>query len=357
MVVAALGGRLRGGRGDRRCGARAGRLAVGLAAALIAGCGSSPGATTTHHPTAIATLTPTRLPLDLPMAVTSPTAAAVRTVPGRPRPPVAASAVPAPSGTAHVMVIMMENHSVDQIIGSSQAPYVNGLAASYGLATNWSDLSHPSLPNYLGYISGSTWGNPADTTPQDATYGGASLTDELSAAGRSWKAYMEDMPTTCDLTDQYGPGNYDVNHNPFMYFTRTRNNPSQCNRDVPYPQLHSDLANNTVPDFAWVSPNTLHDMHDGSIQAGDQWLQGMLPSVLASNWYRAGGVVILTWDEGETTEQVATIVISARTHQGARVTTHGTEYGTLRTIEQLFGVPFLGASADAANGDLQSLLR
>ena len=251
----------------------------------------------------------------------------------------------------------MENHSVDQIIGNAQAPYINSLAARYGLATNWSDLAHPSLPNYLGYISGSTWAGPADTTPQDATYSGVSLTDELSAAGHSWKAYMEDMPAPCDLTDQFGPGNYDVNHNPFMYFTRIRNNPTQCNRDVPYPQLRSDLLSNRVPDFAWVSPNTVHDMHDGSVAAGDQWLQGMLPSVLASGWYQAGGVVILTWDEGETTEQVATIVISARTHQGARLTTHGTEYGTLRTIEQLFHVPFLGASADAANGDLQALLR
>jgi phosphatidylinositol-3-phosphatase len=256
----------------------------------------------------------------------------------------------------HVMVIMEENHSIDQIIGNSQAPYINSLANRYGLATDWSDVSHPSLPNYLAYISGSSWGNPADTTPQDATYSGASVTDELSGAGFTWKAYMEDMPTPCDLTDQFGPGNYDVNHNPFLYFNRIRANPSQCNRDVPYTQLGTDLANNTVPDLAWVSPNILHDMHDGTVQQGDVWVQGMLPTVLASPWYRAGGIIILTWDEGESTEQVATIVISAHTPPGARITSHGTEYGTLRTLEELYGVAFLGASADAANGDLLPLL-
>ncbi len=256
----------------------------------------------------------------------------------------------------HVLVIMEENHSIDQIIGSSQAPYINNLANRYGLAINWSNISHPSLPNYLAYVSGSSWGNPADTTPQDATYPGATVVDELSAAGFTWKAYMEDMPAPCDLTDQFGPGNYDVNHNPFIYFDRIRGTPGQCNRDVPYTQLGADLANGSFPDFVWVSPNTQHDMHDGSIQQGDAWLQGMLPSVLASPWYRAGGVVIVTWDEGDSTEQVATIVISAKTSPGARLTTHGTEYGTLRTLEKIYDLPFLGASADPANGDLLALL-
>lgn len=256
----------------------------------------------------------------------------------------------------HVMVIMEENHSIDQVIGNSQAPYINGLAKRYGMATNWSDISHPSLPNYLAYVSGSSWGNPADTTPQDATYSGFTVVDELSAAGFTWKAYMEDMPAPCDMTDQFSPGNYDVNHNPFLYFDRLRATPAQCNRDVPYSQLGADLASNRVPDFAWVSPNTIHDMHDGSVRQGDAWLQGMLPSVLASQWYQAGGIVIVTWDEGESTEQVATIVVSARTSPGTRLTAHGTIYGTLRTIEKIYRLPFLGTSADPANGDLLPLL-
>jgi phosphatidylinositol-3-phosphatase len=274
-----------------------------------------------------------------------------------PTPPPSTSPATAALGShAHVMLIVEENHSVDQLIGNTQAPYINSLAARYGLATDWSDVGHPSLPNYLAYISGSVWGSPADTTPQDATYSGTTIVDELAGAGFTWKAYLEDMPTACDLTDQFGPGHYDVNHNPFLYFDQVRGNPAQCGRDVPYTQLATDLAANSAPDFAWVSPNTLHDMHDGTVQQGDAWLQGMLPAVLDSAWYGSGGVVIVTWDEGDTSEQVATIVISAHTSPGARLTTHGTEYGTLRTVEKLYGLGYIGASADAANGDLLTLL-
>ncbi len=274
-----------------------------------------------------------------------------------PAPPSTRAASPAPGAHPHVMMVVMENHSIDQVIGTGQAPYIDSLAAHYGLATDWSDVGHPSLPNYLAYASGSAWGNPADTTPQDATYAGPSLVDELARAGFTWKAYMEDMPRACDLDDTFGPGHYDVNHNPFLYFDTVRADPAQCARDVPYAAMGTDLAAGTLPDFAWVSPNTEHDMHDGTVQQGDAWLHGMLPAVLGSAWYRDNGVVIVTWDEGESSEQVATIVISPHTTAGARLTSHGTEYGTLRTVEMLYGIAFLGASADAANGDLRPLLR
>jgi phospholipase C len=252
------------------------------------------------------------------------------------------------------MVIAEENHSVGQVIGSAQMPYLNSLASTYGLATDWSDLSHPSLPNYLGLISGSIQNNPQDTTPQDGTYAGPTLVDELAAAGYSWKAYLEDMPTACDKSDNY-VGEYDVNHNPFMYFDSIRTSTAQCNRDVPFTQFASDLANGSAPDFIWVSPNLIDDMHDGTLAQGDAWLAREIPLVLASSWYRSGGTVIITFDEGETTEQVATLVISQNTPAGARLTTPGNHYGTLRAIEETYGVALLGGSANASNGDLRSL--
>src|ERR1700674_5165311 len=140
----------------------------------------------------------------------------------------------------HVLIVLMENTSYEGIVGNSQMPYVNGLVNTNG-SVSTTDLSHPSLPNYLGLTSGSIQNNPQDTTPQDGRYPGPQFTDELAAAGIGWKAYMEDMPVACDLTDQFSPGSYDVNHNPFMYFNTVRNNASQCNRDVTYPQLTTDL--------------------------------------------------------------------------------------------------------------------
>jgi acid phosphatase len=254
------------------------------------------------------------------------------------------------------MEIVEENHSLQDIIGNGQAPYINSLALQYGLATNWNDLSHPSLPNYLGLTSGSIWDNPQDTTPQQGTYPGPSVVDELNSAGVGWKAYIEDMPQACDLTDTFSPANYDVNHNPFMYYDSIRNNPAQCNRDVPFTQFATDLNNNTAPPFMWVSPNLQNDMHDGTIAQGDQWLQQQLAIVFSSQWYQQGGTIVLTWDEGVTTEQVATIVISASTPAGGRIATFGSHYGTLRTIEELYSVGFLGSSASASQGDLQALI-
>src|SRR6266581_7418970 len=200
---------------------------------------------------------------------------------------------------SRVMIVVMENHSYEAVIGNALMPFINSLASANAVVST-TDLSHPSLPNYLGMISGSSQSAPQDTTPQDGTYPGPQLTDELAAAGIGWKAYMEDMPTACDLTDTYSPGNYDVNHNPFMYFTSIRNNPAQCNRDVPFTQFATDLGSGQAPPFIFVAPNTNDDMHNGSYATADGWLKTQLAIVFRSRWYAQGGVVVITWDEGET---------------------------------------------------------
>ena len=173
----------------------------------------------------------------------------------------------AAAGPPHVMIVVMENHSYEEIVGNAGMPYVNGLLAVNGSVSS-KDLSHPSEPNYLGLISGSIQNNPQDLTPLDGTYAGPQLTDELAAAGIGWKAYMQGMPVACDLTDQYGPDGYDVNHNPFLYFDSVRDHPAQCNRVVPFTQLTTDLSSGTAPPFIWVSPDTTHDMHDGTAEIG-----------------------------------------------------------------------------------------
>src|SRR6202162_2894064 len=252
----------------------------------------------------------------------------------------------------HVMIVLMENTSYEQIVGNSQMPFVNAQVVANG-SVSTTDLSHPSEPNYLGLTSGSIYDNPSDLTPQDETYAGPQLTDELAAAGVSWKAYMQDLPTACDLTDQFGPANYDVNHNPFMYFNTVRSSAAQCNRVVPYPQLTTDLTGGTAPSFIWVTPNTIDDMHDGTPAQGDSFLKGLVTQVQASTWWTAGSRIIITWDEGVTTEQVLTLVIGSA-HGTAVV--GGNEYGTLRGLEEAYGVGLLGASANAANGDILPLL-
>src|SRR5258707_1210469 len=217
--------------------------------------------------------------------------------------------VQAAAAPPHVLMVLMENTSYEQIVGNSQMPFVNAQVAANG-SVSTTDLSHPSLPNYLGLTSGSIWNNPPDTTPQEMTYAGPQFTDELASAGIAWKAYMQDMPVACDLTDQFGPGGYDVNHDPFMYYDTVRTNPSQCNRVVPYPQLTTDLNSGTAPPFLWVSPNLTNDMHDGTPAQADAFLQRLVTQVKASTWGTAGSRIVITCNDSASTEQVLTLVIS-----------------------------------------------
>lgn len=252
----------------------------------------------------------------------------------------------------HILIVVMENHSYEQVIGNSQMPYINALARANAVVST-TDLSHPSLPNYLGLISGSIQNNPQDTTPQDGTYAGLQFTDLLAAKGIGWKAYMEDMRGACDLTDTYSPGGYDVNHNPFMYFRSVRNSSSQCHRDVPYTQLAIDLRSRTAPPFIWVSPNITHDMHDGTDAQGDAFIKALVTQVRASSWWTSNSRLIITWDEGAQSEQVATIVVGAP--HGAKAN-GGNLYGTLRGLERAYGVGLLGHSAASNVGDIRPLL-
>jgi acid phosphatase len=262
------------------------------------------------------------------------------------------------------MIILMENHGYHDIIGSSSAPFINGLASNYVSATAWSDVAHPSLPNYLALTAGSVF-----TTPQDcastfnAPTGGctfdtpsANLADQLTAAKITWKAYMQDMPFACDTQDAFGPANYDVNHDPFMYYDNVVHSSVECNNVVPYDQLATDLANNALPSFVWITPNLINDMHDGTIADGDNFLSGLIPAIQASTWYARGGVILVTWDEGETEEQIALIAVSQKNAGRGAFTATGNHYGTLRGIEEEYGLPFLGAASDATNGDVKPLL-
>jgi hypothetical protein len=189
------------------------------------------------------------------------------------------------------------------------------------------------------------------------------VVDELATKGIDWRAYMEDMPSPCFS----GPSasSYAQIHNPFSYFSSILSSPAQCGRVVPFVgNFVNDLNSASPPPFMWVTPNECNDMHtpcapwNNPVLQGDQWLQSYLPTVLSSSWYASGGVVIVTWDEGTNSlgwnggsgGQIPTLVIAAGAH-GAYAA-GGDHYGTLRAIEEAYGVGLLGASADAANGDL-----
>jgi phosphatidylinositol-3-phosphatase len=290
-------------------------------------------------------------------------AAARQSPPGAaPDRPGAASAGPCgrlatPPHYTHVIWIWMENHSYGKIIGSASAPYINSLASRCGLATNYHNVSHPSLPNYIAATSGLGYSALSkfrpDCSPSATCDTGA---PSVFGQGETWRAYEVSMPSDCHIFDA---GEYAVRHNPPPYYTSLTN----CSRrDVPYSHLATDLADGHLAAFSFITPNLIGDMHDGTVAQGDEWLASHLPTILNSAPYQHGSTaVFLTWDEGEggtslqcaanTTDvgcHVATIVISPSTVPGTRSATLFSHYSLLATAEQLLGLPRLGLAASAA---------
>jgi phosphatidylinositol-3-phosphatase len=258
----------------------------------------------------------------------------------------------------HVVWVMMENHSYGDIINSSSAPYINSLASECGLATNYHNITHPSLPNYVAATAGLGLSDvkqfKKDCNPSNRC---STEAPSIFGQGEGWKAYEESMPSACDPTDA---GEYAVRHNPPPYF-RT---PSGCvTFDVPYAALAADLTNGALPAFSFVTPNLIDDMHDGTVADGDAWLAANLPAIFNSTIYKSGTTaVFLTWDEGEggssldcainTTDvgcHVATIVISPSTVSGTTSADLFNHYSLLGTTEELLGLPKLGLAASASS--------
>ena len=261
----------------------------------------------------------------------------------------------------HIIWVMMENHSYNTIIGSSSAPYINSLASQCGLATNYHNISHPSLPEYMAATGGFNYTQIARYDSDCNPTGSCTTTGKgIFAQGESWHAYEESMPSNCDTSNS---GEYAVRHNPPPYYTSLK---TCAKNDVPYTQLATDLANNTLPKFSFITPNLIDDMHDGTVAQGDTWLSNNLPMILNSSEYLSGTTaVIVTWDEGEggsyatgehcatnTTDvscHVATLVISPSTAAGTTSSTLFNHWSLLGTTEQLLGLPKLGKAATAAS--------
>jgi phosphatidylinositol-3-phosphatase len=257
----------------------------------------------------------------------------------------------------HVIWVWMENHSYSTIIGSSQAPYINSLAKECGLATNYHNISHPSLPNYMAATSGAGYSGIARFDGDCNPTGSCTTTAKsIFAQGETWKAYQESMPSKCAKSDS---GEYAVRHNPPPYYTTLKT----CSTDdVPYTQLATDLAAGKLPAFSFITPNLIDDMHDGTIADGDTWLSTNLPVIFSSPEYQSGSTaVFITWDEGEngtsntcatnTTDvgcHVATLVISPSTKAGTKSSKLFNHWGLLGTAEQLLGLPKLGMAKTAA---------
>jgi phosphatidylinositol-3-phosphatase len=244
---------------------------------------------------------------------------------------------------SHVYVIVLENRSYSEIVGASDAPYLNSLIADYGLATNYHSLTHPSQPNYIALVSGSTQGI-ADDGSYDVT--APNLADQLEAAGKSWADFQQDYPGSCFTGGSAsggpdGPGTYARKHNPFISFTAISADPARCANITDFSSFDPAAA-----DFELIVPNELNDMHSASTAQGDAFMRSFVPRILQSDAWRLGGVLFITWDEGGG-DHVPLIVVSSLTPAGTRSNLIHDHYSLLRAIEDGFGLPCLANACSA----------
>ena len=292
---------------------------------------------------------------------------------------------------------------------------------------------HPSEPNYIWAEAGTNFGianddDPYKDNPPNAQNTTQHLSGLLQRAGRTWKSYQEDIDLatassgkltnvplpesqwtspivsqsgvfdSASLLNAYNDAlqyNYAVKHNPMAFFDDTNggnnttgSNPLRRNY-APLQQLAVDLANNTVADYNWITPNQYNDQHtsltggfegvtgdSANIKQGDNALARLVPMIMASKAYRNGGVIILWWDESESdgepndnaddfSHTIAEFVISDLAHPNEGGLPYAsqvdfTHSSDLRTMQEIFHVkadsktsPYLGDAANA--NDLSDL--
>jgi hypothetical protein len=363
-----------------------------------------------------------------------------------------------------VFVIAMENHNwtqpanqftgpIQQIFKNANAPFINSLVdgSAYAVinganvhiseqvayAANYHNVLatpsgnnlhiHPSEPNYLWAEGGTNFGVFNDNDPFSASGPTNQDTDQhlaswLTAAGKTWHSYQEDVDLTRNAAGQltnvplpvdqrtvplssfsghFAPGfvnafngsdqyNYAAKHNPMVFFTDTNGgddatpaNPLACMYS-PLQQLFTDLDDNTVADYNWITPNQYNDMHTSltggykgltgdaaNLLQGDDFLRQIIPVIMASKAYQDHGAIVIWFDESEQdaaganpddfSHTIGEIVISSRAHAnvGGKPYASPVAYShssDLRTMQDIFRVgPFLGDAAFA--NDLSDLFK
>jgi phosphatidylinositol-3-phosphatase len=269
---------------------------------------------------------------------------------------------PPPSATAdHVFLVVLENHSFGQVIGNPAMPYLNGLATAHSLAADYFANAHPSIPNYFMLTTGNLETLDDNFT---GTISDDNIVRALTGAGKTWKAYVESIPSV----GYTGPnaGTYLKRHNPFSYFSDVASSPAQAANMVPFSQLSTDLNAGSLPNFVYIVPNSQNDAHDcpggGSsctddqeLAAADAWLKANIDPVINSPKF-GNSVLIITFDESVATDftngggQVATVLVGPHVKTGFRSSTTYQHQSLLHTILQLLNVNDMpGASAVAAS--------
>jgi phosphatidylinositol-3-phosphatase len=259
----------------------------------------------------------------------------------------------APPRPDHVVVVIEENHSYDELLGSdSVAPYIKSLAAAGANFTSSFAVEHPSQPNYLDLFSGANQGRTGtDTISTSTPFTTANLGAQLRAAGFSFAGYSETLPTAGSLVTAQTIGSlngYVRKHNPWSNWQASSPTANQLPASTNQPFTAFPTSFSSLPTVSFVIPNEQNDMHDGTIQQGDSWLQTNLQSYY--EWAQLhNSMLIVTVDEDDSSEsnQIATVFDGPMIKTGAYSETIN-HFSVLRTIEDMYGLSHIGSAASAS---------
>jgi acid phosphatase len=238
-----------------------------------------------------------------------------------------------------VVVIFMENHERSSIENSVDADYLKSFEANGTSFTHYNAVSHPSLPNYLGFASGSTKGKAGTDAITAGEIAGANIWSQAQSNAVSWGVYEESMPSACYAG--VSSGDYRLRHNPATPFANVFSKAKKCNKVVPYTSFNVDA----LPSISFVTPNICNDMHDCSIATGDNWLAANVPAML-----NAGATVVITFDEGSSGTGGGGNVYAAVDGPGIGSSVNTatySHYSLLAGLEARFGLAKLGGAKTA----------
>jgi hypothetical protein len=254
----------------------------------------------------------------------------------------------------HIIMIVLENRDYSNTIGNEKMPFLNELAGKYVLLSDYYALTHPSLPNYIALMSGDTQNITSDC--HSCFVNQPNLADSIEASGRSWKAYLEGMPSSCFLGDQ---GEYAQKHNPLLYFDSIRLDANRCQKSIlPLTALETDLAANQLPNFSFIMPDLCNSGHDCTGDKADNWVKNMVGKLQSSPALGSNSLIIVTFDEASTEDtssccgmgtgggKIYTVLVSPSARAGFTDSTPYSHYSLLKTILTAWDLPALGKTSD-----------
>ena len=265
----------------------------------------------------------------------------------------------------HVFIVVEENTNYSSVVGSPNMPYLNFLINKDGLATKYYADTHPSIGNYFALTTGQILTNDDSDTPSSFPVSADNIIRELNNAGKTWRDYVESLPSVGYLGGN--SGNYYVRHNPIAYFTDVNCGTSPCRLQaqqmVPFTHFAPDLANNTLPQYSFIVPNGCDDAHNCSLSTADNWLKNNLDPLITSALFQKDGLLIIVFDENSSTGtscptsstncggQVACVIVSPLIKSaGYKSSLSYNHESALRLMAQGLGLTtFPGRSSSANN--------